>query len=103
MASKEQVGPWHVAAGICMLAVAVNQFSFVFFKYPVVYCTVWPYTIDLYLTLGSMVICAAAAYAVLQLFRGQTIHVIGGAAIIFGIVELPAFLTNVLGHGGACG
>ncbi|ANL71949.1 hypothetical protein AMC83_CH01966 [Rhizobium phaseoli] len=100
---KSGLNPVHGVAGVCALLVGLNELAYLISGKPIVYCGLWPLTAPLYGSLALVVIYAVSAYAVLQLFRGQIIHAFGGLAIIFGMVELPAFLTNVLGHGGYCG
>lgn len=95
--------PAYGVAAVCALLVGLNELAYQLAGKPILYCGLSPILSPLYMSLAVVVIYASAAYAVLQLFRGQMVHAFGGAAIIFGIVELPAFLTNVLGHGGYCG
>lgn len=103
MEKKASLSPRLSFAGACACAVAANEIAFQVVGKPVIYCALAPMTATLYLHLATMALYAVAAYAVLKLFQGQIIPAVGGAAIIFGIVELPQFLTNTIGHGGFCG
>ncbi|GEM_PF-3350866 len=103
MGASSSPGLTYVALGVAATAVTFNAIGQWAFNYPLVYCLAGPPAAHLYSAWGLMVLYAVSAYIVLNLFRGQSIPVIGGAVIFIGIIELPRVAEYLFRLGGSCG
>ena len=103
MGASSSPGLTEFALGAVATAVAVNAASQWVFDYPFVYCLAGPSAAHLYSAWGLVVLYAVSAYIALNLFRGQSVPVIGGAVIFIGIIELPRVAEYLFRLGGSCG